>query len=86
MTMSRKRKEGGLVLRAQAGDREALDEVLRWIQGGLFAHLRRMLRNTAEAEDALQDTLLLVCRKLRWLREPSWFRATASPHGRRCAG
>ena len=62
------------VLRAQAGDRQALDQLLRGCQHQLYGYLLRLLSNSADAEDALQATFLQVFRKLRWLRDPALFR------------
>ena len=64
-----------LVLRAQAGDRDALDQLLERYQGELFAYLKKMLHDHADAEDALQMTLLQAAKKLRWLQNPKVFRA-----------
>lgn len=64
-----------LVLRAQSGDREAMDRLLKTCQGELFGFLVKMLRDHSDAEDALQATLLQVTKKLRWLREPDYFRS-----------
>lgn len=64
-----------LVLRAQTGDREALDRLLETHQGELFGYLTKMLRDRTDAEDALQTTLMQVVKKLRWLREPAVFRS-----------
>lgn len=64
------------MLRAQCGDREALELVLRSVQPAL----RRYLAGVAgrdEAEDVLQDVLLTVCRKIAWLDAPELFRAWA---------
>jgi RNA polymerase sigma-70 factor, ECF subfamily len=66
-----------LVARAQAGDRAALDRLLRAVQGPLFAHLRAITGDDEGARDVLQDALLIVCRKLPSLRDPRWFRAWA---------
>jgi RNA polymerase sigma-70 factor (ECF subfamily) len=63
-----------LVLLAQAGDREALEELLRQA----YAPLRRYITYLAGAEfadDILQETSLQIFRKLPHLREPSVFRA-----------
>lgn len=64
-----------LVLRAQSGDREAVDRLLEAHQGPLFHYLLKMLRDYSDAEDALQGTLLQAARKLRWLRDPTLFRS-----------
>ena len=64
-----------LVLRAQSGDREAMDRLLEVHQESLFRYLLRMLRDHADAEDALQNTLLQAAKKLKWLRDPRVFRS-----------
>ena len=66
-----------LVLRAQAGDREAVDRVLQIHQDSLFRYLLKMLRDHSDAEDSLQKTLLQMAKKLRWLRNPALLRAWA---------
>ena len=66
-----------LVVAAQLGDRQALNELLQNVQEGLFRHLSYLLPAHADAEDALQDSLLTMSRKIGSLREPAWFRAWA---------
>ncbi len=66
-----------VVIRAQAGDRSALDQLLRAIQTPLLTHLSILLHDDDDALDVLQDSLLIIARKLRWLRDPRWFRAWA---------
>jgi RNA polymerase sigma-70 factor, ECF subfamily len=64
------------VLRAQCGDREALDLVLR----SLYPSLQRYLRGLVGAfhsDDVLQDVLIVVARKLGRLEEPELLRAWA---------
>jgi RNA polymerase sigma-70 factor, ECF subfamily len=61
------------VIRAQAGDREALEQVLvsgRSIAAGV---VRRVALD--EADDVLQHVLWVVARKLRYLDKPAAFRA-----------
>ncbi len=65
------------VLLAQAGDRQALDELLRSIQEPLLRYVSSIVRDPQLAEDVLQEVFVLICRKLRWLREPAYFRAWA---------
>lgn len=65
-----------LVIRAQAGDREALSRVLEWLQPGLRRYLRAIAGTTA-SDDLAQDTLIVVYQKLEWLEDPSAFRAWA---------
>jgi len=68
------REEYLLVLRAQTGDREALDHLFRRVQIPLLRHLMLVTRNPADAEDVAQQVFLLVHRKLDWLRDPALFR------------
>lgn len=67
-----------LVLRAQQGDRAALDATLKSIQRPLFGYIARLLTNSGiAAEDVLQETLLRIVRNLEWLREAHYFRTWA---------
>jgi RNA polymerase sigma-70 factor (ECF subfamily) len=68
-------KERWLVLRAQSGDREALDELLKCIQQPLFRYLARLTGNEDLAGDVLQDVFVLLYRKLAWLDDPDLFRS-----------
>jgi RNA polymerase sigma-70 factor (ECF subfamily) len=63
-----------LVLLAQAGDRAALEQVLKGVQQPLFDYLARLVGNAHLAEDILQEVFVLVWRKLPWLRDPELFR------------
>lgn len=72
--MSDDRAQALLVLRAQAGDREALDDLLRGVQEPLFGYLHHLTGDPELARDILQEVFLLVWRKLRWLRDPGLFR------------
>jgi RNA polymerase sigma-70 factor (ECF subfamily) len=64
-----------LILRAQQGEREALEELLRQHQERLHRYIAGVVGNAATAEDVLQETFLRIARKLRWLSEPGYFRA-----------
>ncbi|HMG47723.1 MAG TPA: RNA polymerase sigma factor [Allosphingosinicella sp.] len=66
-----------LVLRAQTGDRQALDRLLRDHQAALYRHIRTIARDGDLALDALQNSLLLIARRLTSLRDPRWFKAWA---------
>jgi len=67
-----------LVLRAQQGDRAALDAALQSIQRPLFGYIARLVaRSGVAAEDVLQETLLRIARNLRWLKEARYFRTWA---------
>jgi RNA polymerase sigma-70 factor (ECF subfamily) len=62
------------VLRAQSGDAEALNALLESIQQPLYAYIQSLVRDPHGAQDTLQEVLILVIRKLYWLREPEVFR------------
>jgi RNA polymerase sigma-70 factor (ECF subfamily) len=64
------------VLRAQCGDREALELLLRSIQPSLHRYLCGLV-GTFHSDDVLQDVLILVARKLVWLEQPELFRPWA---------
>lgn len=67
--------EKSLVLRAQSGDRWAFDELLKSAQVPLHRYLTQMLADRTSAEDVLQDTFMMVVRKISYLNDPSLFRA-----------
>ena len=69
--------EGFLVLRAQSGDREALDALLASVQEPLYRYVLSLVREPRLAEDVLQETFVRVYRKLGYLREPRLFRPWA---------
>lgn len=66
-----------LILLAQAGDRQALAQLLQGSQDALHAYLRRLVNDEHLAEDILQDVFVLIWRKLQWLRDPALFRPWA---------
>ena len=66
-----------LVLRAQEGDRDALDALLRLCQAPLHRYIASLLADSTAADDVLQETLFRIARKLRWLSDPVLFRAWA---------
>jgi RNA polymerase sigma-70 factor, ECF subfamily len=63
------------ILRAQAGDKDALNELLKVVQGHLYRYIRSLVADESLAEDILQEVFILIYRKLRWLREPELFPA-----------
>ncbi len=66
-----------LVLRAQSGDREALNGLLGSFQNALYRYICSLVGDPTLAEDVLQDVFLAICRNLRYLREPRVFRPWA---------
>jgi RNA polymerase sigma-70 factor (ECF subfamily) len=71
------KQETRWVLRAQSGDREALNELLKTIQQPLYRYISTLVREQIPAEDILQEVFIRIYRKLIWLREPQVFRAWA---------
>jgi RNA polymerase sigma-70 factor (ECF subfamily) len=66
-----------LVLLAQSGDREAIDELLRSVQQPLWRFILRFIANEHLAEDILQDVFWIIYKKIRWLSDPAVFIAWA---------
>ena len=64
------------VLRAQCGDRQALESLLRSVQPPLRRYVRG-LAGAGQVDDVVQDVLVAIARKLNWLSEPRLFRAWA---------
>ncbi|HEX8169704.1 MAG TPA: RNA polymerase sigma factor [Thermoanaerobaculia bacterium] len=66
-----------LVLRAQSGDRDAFDALLRELGPPLLRYIARVTADVALAEDVVQETFITIVRKIRWLNDPSLFRPWA---------
>jgi RNA polymerase sigma-70 factor (ECF subfamily) len=75
--MTDQKQEVFWVLRAQSGDVEAFDALLKSVQGQLFRYVDRLVGERVSAEDILQEVFLLIYRKIRWLENPKRFRAWA---------
>lgn len=65
------------VLRAQSGDRVALNRLLEAAQQRLYRYIVSLVRDASVAEDVLQEVFLRIYRKLRWLKDPALFRSWA---------
>ena len=65
------------VLRAQSGDRAAVDALFQHVQAPLFRCIEGIVGRRELAEDVLQEVFLILYRKLAWLREPKLFRPWA---------
>ena len=75
--MTQRKQEEFLVLRAQSGDREALDALLKTVQAPLFRYICGLVNDRDMARDVLQEVFIEIYRNLRWLREPSLCRSWA---------
>jgi RNA polymerase sigma factor (sigma-70 family) len=63
-----------LISRAQAGDRDALDQLIRRHQPWVLHIAQRMLWNRADAEDAMQEIFVKVITRLAEFERRSAFR------------
>lgn len=70
------------VRRAQAGDREALGELMERYERAVYAIALRRLSNHAEAQELCQEVFVQAIEKLGQLREPAafggWLRSIAN--------
>ena len=67
--------ERQLVVRAQAGDLDAFDQLAHQLTDRLYAVAYRILRNGPSAEDATQQAMVSIWRQLPKLRDPDRFDA-----------
>lgn len=70
-------QQRSLVLRAQSGERDAFDGLLRELGPALLRYVSRVTGDAALAEDVVQETFVAIVRKIAWLSDPSLFRAWA---------
>lgn len=63
------------IRRAQAGDHDAFESIIRAAYDRLFAIAQRILRDRSLAEDATQDAIVRCWRDLRGLRDVDRFEA-----------
>lgn len=66
-----------LAARAQLGDREALERLLRLLCPLLQTHIRILLKDDDAADDVLQDSLWLISRRLGTLHDVARVKAWA---------
>lgn len=64
-----------LIVRAQAGDLAAFEQLVRAIEPALRRYVTRLTGARGAADDVLQETFVRIWRGLGWLREPALFRA-----------
>lgn len=61
------------VKKAQAGDREALEQLLREAHTPVSYQCRKFMRTPEDAEDMTQEVLMVIYRKLNTLTDPAAF-------------
>jgi RNA polymerase sigma-70 factor, ECF subfamily len=69
-------EEAHWVLRAQCHDRDALELLLKSVQPVLRRYVNSLI-DADDADDILQDVLIIISRKVYWLEQPDVFRAWA---------
>ena len=74
--MSGSEQQALWVLRAQSGDRDALELLLRHIQPSLRRYLRGLV-GPDDGDDVMQEVMLSIYRNLSWLEDPEVFRPWA---------
>jgi hypothetical protein len=67
------------VLRAQVGDREALELLLRSVVPSLRRYLAGLAGST-DSDDLLQDVMVIIIRKVGSLQDPQVFRPWMEKH------
>lgn len=68
-----KEKQILLVLRAQTGDLEAYNTLLKSIQTKVYWYIWKLLNDKSLADDILQEVFIKIFRKLSLLRQPEFF-------------
>jgi RNA polymerase sigma-70 factor (ECF subfamily) len=66
-----------LVMRSQAGCREAFDLLMRRWQRPLWRYARRLTGDNDAAWDVMQETWMSILGQMRRLTDPAWFAAWA---------
>lgn len=61
------------VLRAQAGSRDAFDQLTELFYSRVYGIVMQRLRNTAEADEVTQEVFLRAFRKIDQLKDPAAF-------------
>jgi RNA polymerase sigma-70 factor, ECF subfamily len=70
-------RQAVLVGLAQCGSLDALNALLQSKQENIFAHILTIVGDSDVARDVLQESLLLIARTIRSLRDPALFNAWA---------
>ena len=62
------------ILKAQNGDKEALNKVIKEIEPPLYKLALLKLKNIDDAQDVVQNTLIQIYKNLKQLRKPIYFK------------
>lgn len=63
-----------IIKKAQNGDKEALNKVIEEIESPLYKIAILRLKNEEDANDVVQNTMLLIYKNLKKLKEPKYFK------------
>lgn len=66
-----------LVIKTQLYDRDALNMLLSEIEDPLYSFINRIIKDPDSSKDILQDTLLKIYNKIKWLNNPAAFKSWA---------
>ena len=69
------RNEYRLVLLTQTGDKQAFDELIQTVQMNLYRHIYNITQDRAISDGLFQEVLIIIFKKIRWLRDPRFFRS-----------
>jgi RNA polymerase sigma-70 factor (ECF subfamily) len=64
-----------LVIKTQLQDRDALDALLSEIESPLYSFINRIIKDPDSSKDVLQNTLVIICKKIKWLNNPAAFKS-----------
>jgi len=67
-----------IIKSAQNGDKEAINKVIEEIESPLYKIAILRLKNEEDAKDIVQNTMLLIYKNLKTLREPKYFKTWAT--------
>ena len=69
------KNEYRLVLLTQTGDKQSFDELIQTVQMNLYRHIYNITQDRAISDDLFQEVLIIIFKKIRWLRDPRFFRS-----------
>jgi len=66
------------IKKAQNGDKDALNKVMKEIEQSLYKFAILKLKNKEDAQDVVQDTMILIYKNLKQLKNPTHFKTWAT--------